>query len=238
MKRFIIFITTSMIIFCLMLLVFSKYNTSNINSKLLRFHVVANSDNIYDQAVKLKVRDAVLKNFGPDLAKCTTRQEAIEYLKLNIGKIEDISNKVLTSNGKVYTAKAEIGQFMFPVKSYGSITLPEGEYEALNIKLGNGEGKNWWCVMFPPLCFIDITRGITTADTDRELEKVLTSREIKSITTLNYSSLSSKASIVKPKKISNTENVKTPDRVLLKFKSVELFDSAYNKIKRFFKKDL
>lgn len=238
MKRFIIFITASMIIFCLILMVFSKYNTSNINSKLLRFHVVANSDNVYDQAVKLKVRDAVLKNFGPDLTKCMTRQDAIEYLKLNISKIEDISNQILHEYGKKYTAKAEVGQFMFPVKSYGSITLPEGEYEALNIKLGNGEGKNWWCVMFPPLCFIDITRGITTADTDRELEKVLTASEIKSITTLSNSKISGKTSAIKPKKISNTGSVKTPDRVLLKFKSVELFDSAYYKIKRLFKKDL
>ena len=238
MKKIIIFTIASILLIC-MVIVVSKHNTSNINSKLLRFHVVANSDNIYDQAVKLKVRDAVLKNIGPELSKCKTRQEAIHFIQQNISKIETISDQVLHSNGKEYNAKAEIGNFMFPVKSYGSITLPEGEYEALNIKLGKGEGKNWWCVMFPPLCFIDITRGITTADTDRELGKVLSSNEIKSITTINYSTISNKVSSNKAQKLNdNTSKDKTTERILLKFKSVELFDRAYFKIKNLFKKDL
>lgn len=237
MKKFIIITTVLIMILCMAFFTYSKMNTGDVSSKLLRFHVVANSDNVYDQAVKLKVRDAVLKSIGPELSKCKTRQEAIQLLKQNISKIENISDQVLHSNGKQYNAKAEVGNFMFPVKSYGSITLPEGEYEALNIKLGNGEGKNWWCVMFPPLCFIDITRGITTTDTNRELEKVLSSNEIKSITTLNYSKISNKASLVNPEKISTSKS-KTNEKVLLKFKSAELLNSAYLKFKKFFKKDL
>lgn len=153
-------------------------NTLTYKDKLIRFHVIANSDSKGDQNVKLKVRDAVLKELGPKLQSAKNKDEAIKIITDNIDKIEEISNKVLKENKYKYTAKASLGTYTFPIKSYGDITLSEGEYTALRIVLGEGGGKNWWCVMFPPLCFIDITRGLTTEETEKELYKVLDGGEV------------------------------------------------------------
>ncbi|CDF57238.1 stage II sporulation protein R [Thermobrachium celere] len=155
-----------------------KTNTLTYKDKLIRFHVIANSDSKGDQNVKLKVRDAVLKELGPKLQSAKNKDEAIKIITDNIDKIEEISNKVLKENKYKYTAKASLGTYTFPIKSYGDITLSEGEYTALRIVLGEGGGKNWWCVMFPPLCFIDITRGLTTEETEKELYKVLDGDEV------------------------------------------------------------
>lgn len=233
----------------------SVNNTGNISDKLIRFHVVANSDLETDQKVKLKVRDAILKEIGPKLSKSKSREESLNILKVNASRIEQISDSVLKKDGKTYTASAQIGDFTFPIKSYGSITLPEGEYKALKVVLGEGEGKNWWCVMFPPLCFIDITRGLTTEETDDELKKVLDDEEMESITAFKPEAI--KTEVVT--KLENIENKNSKGKdpkeikvlsestqseeanniletnVEFKFKSVEIMKNTFSKIKDFLK---
>lgn len=202
----------------------------SINNKLLRFHVIANSDSIEDQTVKLKVRDAVLKNIGPEISKCKDLQESVEVVENNKERIEKICNEILSREGKDYTAKAMIGKYNFPVKTYGTITLPSGEYTAFRIVLGSGEGKNWWCVMFPPLCFIDITKGVTSKETDEELRKVLDDEEIKSITA--FKQIDEKVEVVSHNsKTYNKTNIKENNKVELKFKSIEIFNKLKNIVK-------
>lgn len=139
--------------------VYAQTTTDNIASSLVRLHIVANSDSAEDQTVKLKVRDAVIAAMSDKFTGATTPKEAEHIISENIPTIIQISNRELKANGMDYRAKATLGNFEFPVKQYANITLPAGNYDALRITLGKGEGHNWWCVMFPPLCFVEDTRG-------------------------------------------------------------------------------
>jgi len=121
-----------------------------------RLHVVANSNTAADQAVKLKVRDAILKLTALDMANIRDIDTAKEYIARNIGIIENKANEILSKNGSQYGAKAYTGVFAFPKKTYGEVTYAAGDYDALKIVLGSGRGDNWWCVMFPPLCVLEI----------------------------------------------------------------------------------
>lgn len=126
---------------------------------LIRFHVLANSDKPEDQQLKLKVRDAVIAYLAPQLEHLTDPEDARQVVVENEGKLIDIAQHVIVENGANYPVSIEFGIFDFPVKSYGNFVLPAGKYEAVRILIGNAEGKNWWCVLFPPLCFIDITNA-------------------------------------------------------------------------------
>lgn len=155
-----------------------------IGKNLIRFHVIANSDSEEDQNVKLEVRDAILAKVGPQLENLKSTEEAKNYLQDNLDNIIEIANSILSKKQMGYKATASVGKSEFPVKSYNSITLPAGEYTALKVVLGNGDGKNWWCVMFPPLCFIDVTQGLTEEKTDEQLSRVMTTKQVDSITTI------------------------------------------------------
>ncbi|MCX7951011.1 MAG: stage II sporulation protein R [Clostridiales bacterium] len=218
MKRYVVVILLGIIVGSMF---FGSNNASgqDYKEKLIRFHVIANSDSKEDQNVKLKVRDAVLKEIGPKLQKAKSKEEAIEIINRNIDKIVDISNKTLNKNGFKYTSKATIGTYKFPIKNYGDITLQEGEYTALRIVLGEGGGKNWWCVMFPPLCFIDITKGLTTENTQKELKRVLNDDEVKEVVNLNDEQKLQKEVI---------EN-QSQQQVVFKFKIVEVIENLLNK---------
>lgn len=140
---------------------------------IIRFHVIANSDTQEDQDLKLKVRDGVLEAVNQELVKetmsqydadaveCNVKQvnlnvdESREYLKNHLELVEKIANDIIKQNGYTYKAKAELGVRWIPEKTYGDTTFPAGNYEALNITIGAGEGHNWWCVLYPPLCLID-----------------------------------------------------------------------------------
>ncbi len=121
----------------------------------LRLHIMANSNSMADQDIKLRVRDAVLDLTGVKMSACENLPQARVYIESNLETIMMTANKVLGQGGFTYSAKAKLGTFHFPEKKYQGITYPEGEYEALRITLGNGEGDNWWCVMFPPLCLTE-----------------------------------------------------------------------------------
>lgn len=153
---------------------------NSISNKLIRFHVLANSDSVEDQSLKLKVKDEVLKYLAPELEKCTTIEESRQLLKNNDDKIKAIAEKIIKENGYSYKVKSELSKENFPVKTYGPITLPQGNYEAYRILIGNAGGENWWCVMFPPLCFIDITKGeVAEEKTIEQMKEVLSEEELK-----------------------------------------------------------
>lgn len=121
---------------------------------IIRLHVIANSNTVGDQALKLKVRDAVIA-YMDDQPNLGTVDKTREHLEGNLDRLEAIANGVIAAEGYNYTAKADIGVRYIPEKNYGDITFPAGNYEALNITLGDGDGENWWCVLFPPLCLLD-----------------------------------------------------------------------------------
>ncbi len=123
----------------------------------LRLHILANSDDDADQQIKMEVRDAVLLATQEGIEACDNEADAEEYVCDNLEIIEETANAVLEENGVAYRAHAEIGTFRFPERTYQDVTYPEGDYRALRIVLGEGEGHNWWCVMFPPLCISEIT---------------------------------------------------------------------------------
>lgn len=153
-----------------------------IAGKIIRFHVIGNSDSIEDQRVKLKVRDNVLSFAADKLSSCKSIDDSKKVLMAYNDEIVNIANKTLKDNNMGYSAEASLKDDVFPVKQYGNIVLPEGKYEAYELVLGEGRGHNWWCVMFPPLCFIDITKGEASIDkTSREMAKVLTKDEYNAV---------------------------------------------------------
>ncbi len=133
----------------------TAFNTSN----LVRLHVVANSDSKEDQAVKLDVRDAILAKAEELLSSADTKDEAWRILLERKDEIEAVAAEALRKAGVRYGASVEMGTFDFPERQYGHVTLPAGVYQAVRIVLGSGDGMNWWCVLFPPLCFVRATDG-------------------------------------------------------------------------------
>ena len=142
-----------------------------IRQDVLRMHVIANSDSAEDQAVKLKVRDAVLEA-GEDLFDGTlTAEGAEQVLDSDIERLQNAAQNVLTENGFDYGVRVEIGKDYFNTRTYdGEVTLPAGEYEAVRVILGEGKGQNWWCVMFPPMC-------LPAAEAETDISDVLTQNE-------------------------------------------------------------
>ncbi|MDK0549644.1 stage II sporulation protein R [Clostridium perfringens] len=154
----------------------------DISEKLIRFHVLANSDSDVDQDLKLRVKDEVLKYISPILNKSQSLEESREILKREDKNIIKIAEDYIKSQGFDYTVETTLTRENFPVKEYGNIVLPQGEYEAYRILIGEGKGQNWWCVMFPPLCFIDVTKGQVAYDeTEKKMKDVLSEEEFKSV---------------------------------------------------------
>lgn len=121
---------------------------------VIRLHVIANSDSAEDQNLKLKVRDEIIKEVG-SLENSQSISQSRSYLKTHLGRMEQVAREVIRENGKEYTAKADLGVRWIPARTYGDMYFPAGNYEALNVTLGEGQGHNWWCVLFPPLCLIE-----------------------------------------------------------------------------------
>lgn len=151
-----------------------------IRDEIIRFHVRANSDSEEDQALKLKVRDKILKETKYLLKESKSIDETRSIMKNNLDNIKYIAQKVLEDEGENYDVNVTFGIERFPTRKYGNLVFPAGEYEALVVDIGEGKGQNWWCVMFPPLCFVDITNG-TPAHVEEDLMEVLSEEEINSL---------------------------------------------------------
>ena len=148
--------------------------SSNISDSVFRLHVIANSNSEEDQNLKYIVRDAVIQ-YVNSAYNVETKADLINSLDLTA--IKDVAQNTVLENGFSYPVTVELGNFNFPTKSYGDISLPAGFYDALRIKIGNSEGKNWWCVMFPPLCFVDVSSGIVPDSSKELLEENLETEE-------------------------------------------------------------
>jgi len=144
--------------------------STNIQDSVFRLHVIANSDSDADQNLKYIVRDKVI-NYIKEISKtASSKDKIIEIAKNNLEEIENIAMQTIYEQGYNYSIQVNIGNFAFPSKQYGDITLPPGYYDALKIEIGEASGQNWWCVMFPPLCFVDVTSGIVP-DESKEIMK-------------------------------------------------------------------
>ena len=149
-----------------------------IAEKILRFHVLANSDAKDDQNVKLKVRDAVGHMLGQKLKKVTDRAQTEKIVQDHRDENIETAEKKQRKSSYTYGASARLANVDFPVKTYGDYTFPAGKYRALQITLGKGEGHNWWCVLYPSLCFADITHGTVGDEAKKDLEAVLDEDEL------------------------------------------------------------
>ena len=126
----------------------------NICDSVVRIHIRANSNDSVDQQVKLKVRDEITAYLSDILVACDDKNEALEVIVQNTDKLEEIANRTLKDNNFYYTSAVSVNKSYFPEKEYDGYIFPEGVYDALIIELGSGTGDNWWCVAFPPLCFV------------------------------------------------------------------------------------
>ncbi|MEE0595513.1 MAG: stage II sporulation protein R [Agathobacter sp.] len=152
-----------------------------IADKILRFHVLANSDSKEDQEVKKKVRDAVGAMMEPKLAGSTNLEETEAIVQRSMANIVEVATETLEENGYYYGASARLANVEFPVKSYGAYTFPAGEYEALQVTLGEGEGHNWWCVLYPNMCFRGSVYEVPSDEAKHALREVLTPEEYEDI---------------------------------------------------------
>ena len=131
-----------------------------LTENFFRFHVLANSDSEEDQALKLKVRDAVIDYLEPGIKESDSKEATRAYILSHLPQITDVAGRTLRAAGSSQKLQVVVGESEFPTKSYGSVTLPAGRYEALRIEIGEAEGRNWWCVMFPTLCFVEETEAL------------------------------------------------------------------------------
>lgn len=181
--------------------------STDLQKNVFRLHVITNSDSEEDQNLKLKVRDNVIKYMNTLCSKTTSKEEAIEIANAHLNEFKEIALNTIKENGYNYDVNISIDNVFFPTKTYGDISLPEGYYDALRIKIGKAEGKNWWCVMFPPLCFVDVTSGIVPDDSKELLKENLSQEEYDLICN------------------GNSEDLNNTD-ITFKFKIVELLNNT------------
>ncbi|MEF9840370.1 MAG: stage II sporulation protein R [Lachnospiraceae bacterium] len=150
--------------------------------EVLRFHVLANSDSKQDQALKMQVKEAVLSFMSSQLTQPANLEETRKWAIGHCDEIEKIGRKIIKKEGYQYPIKAEVNTCHFPDKTYGDVTFPAGNYQALRIEIGEAKGQNWWCVLYPNLCFIDATNAVVPEEGKEELKTVLSSEEYELVT--------------------------------------------------------
>lgn len=170
--------------------------SSNIENSVFRLHVIANSDSKADQDLKYKVRDNLIEYMNTLCKDVTSKEEAINLSKLHEKEFLNIANNTIEENGYSYPVTIEFGNFSFPTKDYGDISLPAGYYDALRVKIGEAKGQNWWCVMFPPLCFVNVTSGIVPEESKELIKQELNDEEYSIITKENSSDIQFKIGLI------------------------------------------
>lgn len=189
----------------IMLSTYSKDINKGLADNLIRLHVIANSDSEADQALKHDVRDVILDYMQGKLKDSKDIEQTKYIINESMEEITKLAEDEIKRQGMDYKVKIMLGSYPFPTKLYGDVILPAGYYEALRVVIGKGEGTNWWCVLFPPLCFVDATHGKVPESVKNELKNVLTEEE--------YSII-----------VSADEEEDIPIKV--KFKIVEFFQSS------------
>lgn len=162
----------------------SKTTQEEIAEEILRLHVIANSDTEEDQALKLKVKDEIVRYLKEVLKEAEQLETAREIVGSRLQDLEKIAKDVITEEGYSYSVTASLGEQEFPVKMYGDLVFPAGIYQAVQVKIGGHQGKNWWCVLFPSLCFIDGTYSIVPEESKEKLEEVIGEENYKTLLTV------------------------------------------------------
>ena len=200
-KKFLIIIVLFVVYILLSLFSYSNAVSADISDSVFRLHVIANSDSKEDQDLKYKVRDALIEYMNSISKNVSSKEEAIQLANQNKEEFYNIAKEVISDNGFNYDVNIEIGNFSFPTKTYGDISLPAGFYDALKVEIGSSNGQNWWCVMFPSLCFVDVSEGVVPEDSKESLQSTMEEEEYNLISSDNF-------------------------EFKLKFKLVELFENA------------
>lgn len=172
-----------LLIFLLTLFIFfSAYSyvtavSSDISDSVFRLHVIANSDSQEDQNLKYKVRDALLEYMNTLCSSEFSKEEAMNIAENHIDDFSNIAQDIVTQNGYDYPINVSIGKYNFPTKEYGDVSFPAGNYDALRVEIGSASGHNWWCVMFPPLCFVDVSSGVVPESSKELLQDGMSEEE-------------------------------------------------------------
>ena len=195
-KRFFIVFVFFFIFVFVSALSYVNAVSEDISESVFRLHVIANSDSQEDQNLKYKVRDKILEYMNEISIDCSSKEEVIALAKENQEKFQDIAKKVIKENGYDYDVNVSIGNYEFPTKNYGDISLPAGNYDALRIEIGDAVGQNWWCVMFPPLCFVDVTSGVVPDESKETIKENLNDEEYNLISDTESPSIKFKFSLI------------------------------------------
>ena len=203
-----IFILTILVFIYIALLSFnySKAISSNLSDSVFRLHIIANSDSSADQELKLKVRDKIIEYMNTLTSNSSDKKDVISMVNNHLDSFKEIALNTIKENGYNYDLNIEIGNFHFPTKSYGDISFPAGNYDALKIEIGDAIGQNWWCVLFPPLCFVNSSTGVVPDDSKNTLKENINSESYEIISEGNNSN-------------DNTSDIK------IKFKIIEFFNN-------------
>lgn len=203
-----IFILTILVFIYIALLSFnySKAISSNLSDSVFRLHIIANSDSSADQELKLKVRDKIIEYMNTLTSSSSDKKDVISIVNNHLDSFKEIALNTIKENGYNYDVNIEIGNFHFPTKSYGDISFPAGNYDALKIEIGDAIGQNWWCVLFPPLCFVNSSTGVVPDDSKNTLKENINSESYEIISEGNNSN-------------DNTSDIK------IKFKIIEFFNN-------------
>ncbi len=146
-------------------------------SGIMRFHVRANSDTEEDQELKMAVKEDVVSFLKPLLENCESVADSKDIIVSNLQNIYTIAINTIVEQGYDYPVKVYVTEEEFPAKTYGDITFPAGKYQALRVDIGEAKGQNWWCVMYPPLCFIDESTAVVTEEGKEMLQENMTPQE-------------------------------------------------------------
>ena len=170
--------------------------STDVANNVFRLHIIANSDSKEDQILKYKVRDNLLIYMNKICANCKNKQDAILLVEKNKENFKQIALDTIKNEGFSYSINIAIGNFEFPTKDYGDISLPAGFYDALKVEIGKAKGHNWWCVMFPPLCFVDISSGVVPEESKDLLKNNMSEEEFALVSQANDFSVKFKFKIL------------------------------------------
>lgn len=203
-----ILILTILIFLYIVLLSFnySQAISYNLSDSVFRLHIIANSDSSADQELKLKVRDKIIEYMNTLTSSSSDKKDVISIVNNHLDSFKEIALNTIKENGYNYDVNIEIGNFHFPTKSYGDISFPAGNYDALKIEIGDAIGQNWWCVLFPPLCFVNSSTGVVPDDSKNTLKENINSESYEIISEGNNSN-------------DNTSDIK------IKFKIIEFLNN-------------
>lgn len=177
LKTFIILSILLILFFIVTAYSYATNISEGLSENIFRLHILANSDSEEDQTLKLKVRDSILEYMKTLTEDMSDKQAVIELSKQHMQDFQEIVEKVVRENGYNYSVNIEIGNFYFPTKYYGNISLPAGNYDALKIEIGEADGQNWWCSLFPPLCFVSVSSGVVDEEGEEYLKENLSDEE-------------------------------------------------------------